>query len=1055
MKLAVYIFLAYVFYSEASFSSSSVTLASCQISNTTKSISSVYIVDTSGLYNVSRNPGRTFNVYRNNDGSGGVINSCTNCGYCGAYAVLAASPILRIDFDSSLATSLFFISTATQGCYLVPSQTTGIQNNTVYIMSNATTNCTLRDATMTTCMGISDCATCSANPSCGFCDGRCTAQNTVTGNPKYSQVTCNSFSISPDQCCPTYGDCTSCASNSNCGWCAGPTSSCVLASANGSNVCYTFQTDPNQCFATGDQIKAGAIQKNGIWTVATGTFQYSWDYLKQVWSKDRFQIGANLGATVPGAFPNGAWMTYQQVSQLLFMAYDSGIRILRIYTYWPPQFYQALLDFNRLAAEPIYLIQGIYPPDELTTDAFNTTAYTQTVNLITQVVNAVHGQKVTTGSGTVTYTADVSFYVLAYLFSNKWSPSLVNTTNNNHPTPPSYSPTYFYASSNASAFESFLAQVMDQIALADAKFAWQRPISFTNWPPLDEIYHPNEDADQSIYINASNILTTSGWTVGSFVCYEVYPWQDFLQFEYLTCTGPSNQWSGGIQNCSDTIDPYAGYLKHLKSLHPNVPVFLTEFGVPASMGRSAVDPSPKGRNEGGNTETQQGNMVADMLRVAYTSGFNGAFIFELIDEWFKQSWNMPYLEQPYDHIVFWKNQLNSGEYYGFISVESSPSIYIDGNSQDWNTVARKVSDSNGILSVTNDEEYVYISVTKGNDTNWGFEFGTTLYLAFDVAPGGTTSFNGTDAKFSVNSDYLLKIDASGARLQVNWPYSLFSSLYGNVSTSPRVPSNWPTDNGVLFDQYIGLDLGEPYNCTTTAFRDFNVTQLVFGTDNRNSSTGSSLSNWYYNAGFLEMRIPWALLGYLDPSGGCSGACVYDQDISLLRTLGASALNLQAIIERPSAKTIYSSSLAYTWSFWYRDTINWVFRKKGGFGTITTAVASYNSLPDKSSCPSYAAKPCQRGVTFNCKIDLGKNIFQCNLGCAIGVTLSVGALLGTVVVIVVLYVRKKLAERFSVGAVADKELTSSVFDIKKAIEERKKKLSRYAKTQGTSWSLDAL
>lgn len=36
----------------------------------------------------------------------------------------------------------------------------------------------------------------------------------------------------------------------------------------------------------------------------------------------------------------------------------------------------------------------------------------------------------------------------------------------------------------------------------------------------------------------------------------------------------------------------------------------------------------------------------------------------------------------------------------------------------------------------------------------------------------------------------------------------------------------------------------------------------------------------------------------------------------------------------------------------------------------------------------------------------------------------------------------MADKYRVGQVQDKEMTSSVFDIKKAIEERKKKLARY-------------
>lgn len=169
---------------------------------------------------------------------------------------------------------------------------------------------------------------------------------------------------------------------------------------------------------------------------------------------------------------------------------------------------------------------------------------------------------------------------------------------------------------------------MDTIATVeyDQWGNWQHPITFINWPPIDPIDHPNEPyTDETVFVNAANIATTPSWLCGSLVSYEVYPWQDFLQWEYNTCT-----------DCNNYQDPYAGYLRHLKSFHPNAVVMLTEFGVPTSMGRTASDSSNKGRHQGGLSEMQQGQMVADMLNVAYTSGFGGAFIYELLDEWFLQ-----------------------------------------------------------------------------------------------------------------------------------------------------------------------------------------------------------------------------------------------------------------------------------------------------------------------------------------------------------------------------------------------------------------------------------
>src|SRR5688500_7939719 len=84
------------------------------------------------------------------------------------------------------------------------------------------------------------------------------------------------------------------------------------------------------------------------------------------------------------------------------------------------------------------------------------------------------------------------------------------------------------------------------------------------------------------------------------------------------------------------LDPYGGYLHELKQHHPKHCVIITAMGLPAAMGLGHI--GPLGRSQGNLTEEEQGRMVKEMLEVILESGFHGAFVFELTDEWFKRSW---------------------------------------------------------------------------------------------------------------------------------------------------------------------------------------------------------------------------------------------------------------------------------------------------------------------------------------------------------------------------------------------------------------------------------
>src|SRR5258708_29705964 len=81
---------------------------------------------------------------------------------------------------------------------------------------------------------------------------------------------------------------------------------------------------------------------------------------------------------------------------------------------------------------------------------------------------------------------------------------------------------------------------------------------------------------------------------------------------------------------------YFGYLRELVAHHGEMPVVISEYGVPSARGIGHFQ--PQGWNHGGLSEQQQALVDARLTRDIYASGAAGAGLFALIDDWFKKKW---------------------------------------------------------------------------------------------------------------------------------------------------------------------------------------------------------------------------------------------------------------------------------------------------------------------------------------------------------------------------------------------------------------------------------
>lgn len=141
-----------------------------------------------------------------------------------------------------------------------------------------------------------------------------------------------------------------------------------------------------------------------------------------------------------------------------------NVNCIRVYTTLRPQFYNALLDFNSKAENPLYLFQGVWMDEE--DIASLTDAYAQNGKIAEafiadakDVVDVIHGNitlPVRAGFASGEYTADVSKYLAGYMLGIECDPKFVKNTNDNNPDRNTYEGKYMYTLS-ATPFEAFCA----------------------------------------------------------------------------------------------------------------------------------------------------------------------------------------------------------------------------------------------------------------------------------------------------------------------------------------------------------------------------------------------------------------------------------------------------------------------------------------------------------------------------------------------------------------------------------------------------------------------
>ncbi len=564
-----------------------------------------------------------------------------------------------------------------------------------------------------------------------------------------------------------------------------------------------------------------------------------------------FLKGVNLGVAMPGKFPSEFPVDYDLYAGWFEEIGAMNANVVRVYTILPPEFYQALAQYNLIYSDkPLYLMQGVWAtvPDDH--NYFNEDYTYLFQKEIKDVINVIHGNAVLSphpGKADGTYVSDVSRYTVAYLLGREWEPQGMTFTNLNNDATAYLGD--FISVPSGSPMEIWLGQMMDfTLKYETLQYKNQHPVSFVNWLPLDPMFHNSEfiehekvrEYDNDLeWIDFQNFHSTAKTHTGIYAAYHAYPYYpDFIYMDEKYA-----------QNGDDN---YLPYLQELKEYCPDMPLIIAEYGVPSSRGNSHF--SPYGFHQGGHNEQQQAAINRLLTQDIHDAGCGGAIIFEWLDEWFKFNWMVMDFEQPPHRRKYWHNMENPEQNFGIVALENRSRI-IDGSDDDWPKTA-KYADQ---IEAAADPGYFYLRYHLSN-----FDFaGNNLIVAIDTydKSRGDHTIPLVNLPSRRGVEFVLNFQSpDSARIMVDDYYSVFSDIYNDYIP---VYASKENNNGRFVDEEL-LSNRERQTLTGKTWRRiiFNRSPLIHGTLEENSNT-----DWCYDAetGILEVRLDWHLLNVSDPS----------------------------------------------------------------------------------------------------------------------------------------------------------------------------------------------
>lgn len=638
-------------------------------------------------------------------------------------------------------------------------------------------------------------------------------------------------------------------------------------------------------------------------------------YLKRDGGSVPFEIrGVNIGLTVPGARAGDFAIDKETYLRWFEQIQAMGANTVRVYTILRQDFYDAFYEYNtrreNAGQEPLYLLHGVWLDEHKLNsyrDAFAEDIFQTFIGDCKALADVLHGRRTLSGlwrndRGSGAYRRDVSPWVIGYLLGVEWNADTVAYTDDKFQGMAPYQGTYFSAAEQSTPFESMLAEAADQLVSYESKrYGQQRLVSFVNWPGTDPFLYPKGISacfGKCALVDAERIIATDKLISGQFASYQVSPnYPDYMNYVLNPVEGLEARWQSGsvwadkgfflklyeaigapceealsgvpaddFHDTDGRVNTYYAYLRML-TRHHSMPVVITEFGVSSGRGMSQVDWNT-GRNDGNNTEQEQGQALADCWKDIRAAGCAGGCVVWQ-DDWTGESGNTLHAADP-DSAPYWIDRQTVGQHFGLLAFEpdQASGAVVDGDLSEWSGEDVVTSNGDMELSVKYGADGLYFLIRKD-----GFDPETdTLFLPIDINPKvGSYSCQNFDIAFDRAADFVIVIHGrEDSRVLVQERYEVLRAMF-----YPQLNPNYadayldpPAQDSPVFKE-IRLLLQTAVPLLTGSWREpaqtFETGKLRYGNADPDSPEFDSLADFIFSGDGVEIRIPWQLLNFSDPS----------------------------------------------------------------------------------------------------------------------------------------------------------------------------------------------
>ena len=549
---------------------------------------------------------------------------------------------------------------------------------------------------------------------------------------------------------------------------------------------------------------------------------------------------------------------------------EMGANTLRVPYIMSEDFYRAFYEYNTSHDEPLYLVQGISIDSAVmdsTYDIFDEHFYENFRKSCIAAVDVIHGTRKLfrnelPSAGYGSFTQDVSPWVLGYVLGSEWDPETVayaNHTYANDPECNTFQGQYLVTREDAAPVEAMLAYVADSMISYEAKrYKVQRVFGFYSTVDTDPLLidvsdSENTDLTLKAPIDTERILCTDAVLSGQFAAYAIFPHSTDRLFE-----ANDEVWESlGVSRADYDLGNgqynfYAAYLQCLQN-HHTMPILIIEFGASSSRAPSKLEWG-SGKHFGSMTEQEQGEAIVSSWHDIIATGCVGGILSSWQDDWGRTASSRGEVDA--EASIYWSDAQAAVQGLGLLTFDPEAACRLDGDISEWTKKDLAATGENGsAVYIKYDERYIYFMVKKT-----GFDLSEdTLYIPIDTTQlSGSNYCANMNVKFDRAADFLLVINGrENSRLLVQERYDFYHSGTEHAYYEQNMPALDSSNFGPWY-----LPLG-PY--TQVVAGAYETGKLRYGSTDPTSPEYSTLADFIAGVDCVEIRLPWQLLHFSNPS----------------------------------------------------------------------------------------------------------------------------------------------------------------------------------------------